>query len=238
MVRPVLLNNVDHAQLRVVKHRSAALGDDVMHAVALPDEFRELQAHYPIVFRQLDEQGLAGSFQPVALFGFEAGQNLFLGPDGWDAAYLPLSMERHPFLIGRDRSEMLVHVDLDSPRLSTDDGEALFLPHGGSAPLLERITSVLWTLHQGLERLPAFIGALLKHQLLESFVLDVELPEGGQGRLSGFHVVHEERLAALDATALDELHRAGHLLPIYMALASLGRLRDLVVRHRRTQHAA
>ena len=40
------------------------------------------------------------SFYPTALFGLEQDQNLFLTEDGWDAAYIPMMIRRHPFLIG------------------------------------------------------------------------------------------------------------------------------------------
>ena len=81
-----------------------------------------------------------------------------------------------------------------------------------------------------MQRLPDFIGALLKHELLESFVLDVEQPDGSQGRLAGFHTIHEERLARLSGAALQALQEAGHLMAIYMAVASMSRLRDLIER--------
>jgi hypothetical protein len=49
-------------------------------------------------------------------------------------------------------------------------------------------------------------------------------------RLVGYHLVNEDRLAALEPGALAELHAEGHLLPSYMALASLGNLARLVRR--------
>jgi hypothetical protein len=78
--------------------------------------------------------------------------------------------------------------------------------------------------------MPAFVAALLRHELLESFVLDVEAADGSQNRLAGFHTIHEERLAALPADAVAELHAAGWLAAIYMVLASTAHLRDLVDR--------
>jgi hypothetical protein len=231
----VLLNNLDHAALRVATRRSAAFGDDVMYALTFPDEFRSVQAHYPIVFRKAAD----GSFLPLALFGLREGENLFLGPDGWDAGYVPLSIERQPFLIGQSGGEWVVHVDLDHPRIGREDGEPVFRPHGGTTEFLERISSVLSALHEGVQRTPAFVAALLEHGLLESFVFDCALPDGAQHRLGGFYTIHEERLARLDAAALDRLHRAGHLQPIYMAVASLSQLRTLVDRlqHRQDAHA-
>lgn len=227
MPNPVLLNNVQHKDLRVRTERSAALGDDVMFALTFPAEFRTLQAHYPIVFRKTDD---ATSFEPVALFGFEQGENLFLNDAGWDAPEVPLLVERQPFLIGRDGEELLVHIDVDHPRVGTNEGEPLFLEYGGVTPYLERINSVLLTIHQGLQTTPGFIGALLEHELLESFVFDIELDDGSQNRLAGFYTIHEERLAALDGAALGRLHRAGYLQPIYMVIASMSQFRALIAR--------
>jgi hypothetical protein len=241
MPHTVLLNNVDHQALRVITQRGAAYGDAVMTAVTFADEFRGLQAHYPIVFQKSAD---GSTFEPVALLGLQEGQNLFLGPQGWDAPCLPLAIERLPFYIGMDGDELLVHIDLDSPRISTVEGEAVFLPHGGSSEFLERMSSMLLSIHQGLQSTPAFIAALLKHDLLEPFVFEVERPKPGQGdqletiRLSHFYTVHEERLQALDGAALQQLSRAGHLQAAYMALASLSQLRGLIERLHRLHGAS
>ena len=229
MANDVPLNNIDHKDLRVITMRGTAYGDGVMSALTFPAEFRNIQAHYPIVFRKSAQ----GQFQPVALFGFEEKQNLFLKPGGWDAAYLPLMIERQPFLIGSADGQMMMHVDLDSPRISRTAGEALFLKHGGNTEFLERMNSALFTIHRSLEATPPFIAALLEHDLLESFVLDIELDDGSQNRLSGFHVIHEERLGALGGAALESLHARGHLQAIYMAIASLSNFRDLIERRKR-----
>jgi hypothetical protein len=229
----VALNNIDHKDLRVITARSAAYGDDVKFALTFPAEFRNIQAHYPIVFHKTAD----GKFQSIALLGFQDKENLFLGPDGWDAPYVPLTVERQPFLIGfRDR-EPLVHIDLASPRVSRTEGEALFREYGGSSDFLERMSSVLLTIHQGLEALPAFIDALLQHELLESFVLDIELNDRSQHRLTGFYTINEERLGTLDAGGLERMHKAGYLQPIYMALASLSHFRDLIERRNRLNAA-
>jgi len=230
MTRTVPLNNVDHHDLRVITRRSAALGDGVMLVHTFPDEFRQLQAQCPIVFQKSAD---GTTFHPVALLGLQPGQNLFLGPAGWTGDHLPLALEREPFFIGRDGDELVVHVDLDSPRLSRSEGEPLFLPHGGTTEFLERITSVLLTLHQGLQATPAFIEALLAHGLLESFVVDIDQPDGSTARLAGYYTIHEERLAAMDGAALARLHEAGHLQAVYMAVASLSQLRGLIARQQR-----
>lgn len=234
MARHVLLNNVDHKNLRVDTTRSAALGDDLMFALTFPAEFRNVQACYPIVFHKDAD----GRFQPVALFGLHERQNLFLDGSGWDAEYIPLAVERQPFLIGRDAAgEPVIHIDLDSPRVAGGNGEALFREHGGTTDFLEHVSSVLQALHEGVGSIPAFVDALLRDGLLESFVFDVTVDEGAQHRLAGFYTIHEERLRALDGEALSVLHRAGHLEAAFMAIASLSNLRRLIDRQRRRDAA-
>lgn len=232
MSKHVLLNNVDHHDLRVITTRSAEYGDDVIAVPTFPGEFRDLQAYYPIAFQKVRE----GEFQPLALLGLRQGENLFLLDGHWDAPYVPLAIERQPFLIGIAEEEPMVHIDLDHPRVTRGEaasGEPLFLEHGGTAPHLERIASVLRALHEGLHDNAGFIEALLRHELLEPFVLDVRLDDQSQNRLTGLHTINEERLRGLDGPVLQELSRSGYLQAAHMAMASLSHLRDLIERANR-----
>jgi SapC len=223
-----LLNNIQHQDLRIVTQRGAEWGDDFMSAPVTVDEFRKLQAHYPIVF----QPDANGGFVPTVLFGLQDGQNLFLTENGWDADYLPLSVQRLPFSIGIAEDELRMMVDLSSRRISQGaEGEAVFLPHGGTTDFTENVNSVLRTLHEGMEATTEFVQTLMAHELLESFVLDVERPDGTRGQLVGFYIIHEERLAALDSQAVGLLHQADYLQPIYMAIASLSNFTPLIKRH-------
>ena len=128
MAKPAILNNIEHKNLKVVTDRGERYGDNVMYAFTFPAEFRDLQAHYPIVFhKSADGTG----FDAVVLLGFQDGENLFLGADGngWDCPYVPLTLERQPFMIGRAGDELMIHIDMDSPRVSATEGRELNLPH-------------------------------------------------------------------------------------------------------------
>ena len=227
-MNPVQLDNNTHRDLRIVTTRGAAWGDDQMTSPVFVPEFRSVQACYPIVFQPADN---GPGMQPVALLGLRSGENLFLDAHGWDASYIPLAFQRGPFMIGRASEQLMIHVDMDSPRIGRGEGERAFLPHGATSDYLEHVNSVLAAIHQGVETMAPFVAALLRHELLESFVLDVEAADGSQNRLAGFHTINEERLAALDAQAVAELHKAGYLAPIYMVLASIAHLRDLIERY-------
>ncbi|KGE50733.1 SapC family protein [Xanthomonas axonopodis pv. vasculorum] len=232
MTNAVLLNNLDHRDLRVITAHGAAYGDDVMSAATFPQEFRQVQAQYPIVFHRSGER----SFQPLVLLGLRLGENLFLDGARWDAPYVPLAIERQPFLIGEQPDGPVVHVDLDSPRVSTTEGQLLFREHGGTTEFLDHISQVLRTLHDGLAASTAFVDRALRYELLEPFVFEATLNNGLECRLAGLYVVHEERLRTLDDAALLELHRHGDLEPLYMAVASIAQLRHLVERMNR-RHA-
>jgi hypothetical protein len=227
MPKSVLLNNVEHKNLRVITRHGAEFGDNQMLTPTFPSEFRDVQACYPIVFRKTTD-GLG--FESVALFGFQDGENLFLNNDRWDALYVPMLVERLPFQIGINGDELMVHIDIESPRVSDTEGEPVFKEHGGNTEFLERSSSMLGAIHEGLQGSPVFLAALLEHELLESFVLDVELNDGSQNRLVGFYTINEDRLASLGGDAIAKLHQAGLLLPIYLAIASLSNFRALIDR--------
>lgn len=227
MPNPVLLNNIDHKDLRVITRRGAVYGDQLMAVPTFPAEFRDVQACYPIVFHKTTD-GLG--FEPLALFGFQDGENLFLKDERWDAPYIPMMVERQPFLIGINGTELMLNVDLDHPRVSRSEGEEVFKPHGGTTDYLDRANSLLFAIHEGMQALPGFLQALLDNELLESFTLDVELNDGSQNRLIGFYTINEDRLQALGGDAIVKLHQAGHLQAIYLILASLSNFRMLIDR--------
>ncbi|MBD8526806.1 SapC family protein [Pseudomarimonas arenosa] len=229
MTRAALLNNIDHRDLRIITTRSAEYGDDISVALTFPAEFRNCQAHYPIVFQKTGD----AEFQPVLLLGLRPEENLFLKPHGWDAHYLPLSVERQPFMIGSSGDQLVMHIDIDHPRVSKREGEPLFREHGGTTEYLERMNSVLLSLHEGLQHSKDLSAALTRLELLESFVLDVTLDDGSENRLSGYYTINEERLRQLAPQAVAELHAQGLLEPVYMTLASLSQFRGLIERLRR-----
>lgn len=229
-----IVNHADHADLRVLVGAGAGLGDAVMACLAVPAEFRRLACDYPILFRQDDD---SGEFSALALFGFEPGENLFLDGNRWDAVNRPLAMLVQPFLVGRSRDGAgpgQVHVDMNHPRVSrSGEGVKLFEPSGVPTPYLEEIADMLGALDSGYRASGEFHAALARYDLLEPFSMDVTLDNGAMHRLVGYHLIAEERLAGLEPSVLAELHAAGHLLPIYMALASIGNLSRLVRRKNR-----
>ena len=235
MAKYELLNNVEHRDVRIVTQRSAETGDAVQYVMTFPLEFRRAQTHYPIFF-QKDPN--TGRFFPIILLGFEQGENLFLGPEGWEPPYVPMSILRGPFLIGfqenadhPDGRQAVITIDMDSPLItSAEDGQPLFLEHGGSTPYLETVTQLLEDIQLGLEMNTTFIDAMTAHDLIEGVTMSITLKDGAERQLLGLYTVNEDRLNELGADALAELHKAGHLQSIYMMMASHSHFNAMVSR--------
>lgn len=228
----VLLNNADHQNLKVITAHGAQYGDDIHFALTFPPEFRQIQACYPIFFRK-DKN--TGEFAPVALFGFQEKENLFLDENGWEAPYIPLMIRRQPFVIGTqaadgsgDEQNAVVSLDMNSPRVSETEGEALFLEHGGVSAFLSSVTEMLETLRLADDMSKRFVNTLLDLDLIESVTMQIELDDGSQHELLGYYTINEEKLRAVKGESLEMLHREHFLESIYMILASMTSFRDLV----------
>jgi hypothetical protein len=229
----VALNNVDHADLRVKLERGAAYGDAVNQAVVFPTEFEALQRDYVILFRR----DTAGQWRSTVLLGLDAGENLFLDGDRWDADHIPALMQRGPFSIGVPRpgepGEPMIHIDLDHPRLSREEGAPLFLEHGGNAPYLDRVSSVLQTIFIGEGASAAMFAAFEAAQLLDEVTLDIELQSGRRYKIPECFIISAERFAALDAETLKALHQSDFLRCAVWQQSSLGNMPRLVARKER-----
>ena len=102
MAKLALLNNIDHANLKIVTGFRAEFGDSVNQVAVYPTEFSELQRDYPIFFRKDGE----GAYYAVVLLGLDKGENLFLGEGRWHARYVPALHQRGPFLIGFQKQDI------------------------------------------------------------------------------------------------------------------------------------
>ena len=233
MANSVLLNNIDHQNLKVITDRSTAYGDNLWYAKTFPMEFKSIQAYYPIFFNKDPE---TGKFFSLALFGFEKNENLFLSNNKWAADYIPAMVARQPFLIGIqtlneegvEKKQRMLQIDLDNPRVNQAQGESLFLEHGGSTPYLDKVADLLEAIHHGINDSYDFLDALIEHNLLEPVTLDITLNDHSKNKMLGFYTINEDKLNKLSSSALMSLHKKGHLQAIYMTIASQANIKKLI----------
>jgi hypothetical protein len=226
----VLLNNVDHQDLRVIARGGREFGDGVNQVMVFPTEFEQVQREYPIVLRPDPE----GKLRPVALLGLDRDENLFLGPEGgWQCDHVPVLLQRGPFAIaaaGGANDTPQVLIDPDHPRVSETEGEPLFLEHGGNAPMLEKMLAALQAAFLGNQLLDPLVDALQASGLLRPLGLELRVGPDRAYTISDALTIDRERLAALSGEQLAALHRAGFLQSAFMIAASLGNLQRLVNR--------
>jgi hypothetical protein len=228
MTRPVALDNVAHADLRVALRHGAAHGGAVNQAPLFPTEFAEAQRDFPILFRRDSTEGL----QAVALLGLDRDENLFLDGDRWISRHIPLNLQRGPFLIGLspDGGAPVIQIDLDDPRVNAPDGELLFLPHGGQSRYLDHVGKLLAAIHVGMSDAPAMYAAFDALGLIQPVALELMLDDERRYVIRDHEVLSAEKLAALGPDALGQLNRAGHLGTAFLLAASLGNMARLIER--------
>jgi hypothetical protein len=233
MANFVLLNNITHKDLKINAKPSPLFGDNIGSTLTFPTEFGDVQREYPILFRKDPD---TGEFQSIVIFGFESKENLFLDERGWNAKYIPAIIARGPFVIGFqtqntngvERKEPVIHVDMDSPRLSSTEGEPAFLPQGGNSPYIERISRILMAIFDGVTASKAMFAAFTELDLMEPIRLEIEFNNGVKHIMQSYYTVNEEKLRNLSGEHLAQLNSMGLLQAAYLVIASLNNVRDLV----------
>jgi hypothetical protein len=229
----VLLNNVDHQDLKVAPLHGREFGDSVNQMLVFPTEFEALQREYPIFFRRGEDE----AWQAVVLLGLDREENLFLEADGsWNGRHVPALAARGPFSIGLERGpggaagEPMIHIDLDDPRVGTDAGEPLFLPQGGNSPYLQEIARRLGDIWDGMEVAPEMFAAFEAAGLIEPVQIEILLSDTERYDLADYSSIAPDRLAALDGETLVALNQPGHLRAAFLVLASQGNVERLIAR--------
>jgi hypothetical protein len=233
-IEPLALDRNQHRKLRLKPQplrfdRTAGLNALFVTAV----EFIDVARDYPIVFV---EAGKAAQGErevaPMAVLGLAQGENLMLQADGgWAARYVPAMLRGYPLGIARTGEDSyVVVIDAKADALSEDEGERLFDDSGAPTPMMEERRRFLEQIEAETQRTRLLGRTLLELDLLQTMRFDATLPGGQTLTVDGFLAVDEQKLAALPADKVLELHRSGVLALVYAHRASLGLMRALVER--------
>lgn len=229
----IALNNVHHKDLKIISGYSEAFGNNVASVLTFPTEFAQIQREYPILFQK---HPTTGEFQSIALLGVKTGENLFLKDNQWHANYIPAIVSCEPFIIGFEdqthlggnEHEPIIYVNMNSPRVSQTEGEAVFREFGGNTTYLERITQNLHAVYQGFSISQIMFSLFTELNLIEPVQLDIKFNNGELYRLQGNYTINSEKLAALDGESLAKLNNAGVLECAFFAVASLNNMQKLI----------
>jgi hypothetical protein len=198
-------------------------------------EFGRAALDYPIAFARVP--GDDHEFQPIAVLGLRARQNLFVGADGrWrEGSYVPAYCRRYPFCVAEIPGEDAVSgarrlICVDERGLQPATPRPLFDVTGAPTAAWAPIQQLIEQLEAARMQSRVLARRLDALQLLRPFEALALPRRGAQTRLQGLHRVDEEKLRELGTRELRSMMRKNELRAIYAHLLSLenfARLLDL-----------
>jgi hypothetical protein len=230
------LDSRRHGKLKLKPHPGFPHAQD-RNLVALNlTELGRSCGNFPIVLaRNPNDQRLV----LMAMLGLKAGENSYYGEQFWESTYVPLAVQRHPFIVGLDdrvseRTQLATCVEIDSACLNETDGLPLFNDDGSESEVLRNADQLLRGMFSAGKVTEEFIEKLQELDLIAPFNIELQSPRGAINRITGLHTVDEKRLKALSAEQLKDLQDRDYLAPCHLMLVSLYQLNQLIrLRNRR-----
>ena len=227
---PVPLMKDKHAEAGLKNNASYAFSKNTNSTPITIREFSEVCKVYPIVF---SDNKVNDAF---AVMGIQNAKNLFTGSDGkWiKNTYIPAYLRKYPFAFladGKGKEEKLILcVDQASERFvkKAKRNDIRFFEGGAETASTKKALEYCLQFHRDSITTQAFIKAIRDAGLLTA--KQVTATFKGKEKpfsLSGFSVIDEAKLAKLDANKINEWHKNGYLLLIYMHLISLSNFNRL-----------
>lgn len=230
MTNMVAINNKEHAGLKVTNDALNLSANQHLVPVVV-SELNKLVVHYPVVITKLDD---SGQFGLSALLGFEENENLFWQQGQWDGVYIPAQFERLPFYVGTEPSNTnaqanrVLCIDMDNSSVNEQDGSPLFDNMGEPTSYLVEKQQILAQLLDGETQNQRFIAALVQHNLITPFTLDITFENESKTSITGLYTIDEDKLAALSPQAIADLHAQNLLQSIYTLVASNAQIYALI----------
>lgn len=221
---PVILNATEHANLKLLERRKYSFARTANSVPVVLGEFPSLLPHCPVVFTSGPDP------MPVALLGLHAEENLFVDEAGnWlEGRPVPAYIRRYPFILTRAADEnALLAADIN-PDIFGDAGLALF-ENGQATDVARDVFRFCAEYQQAWDATRAFCKEVFEAGLLKEQTCTVRSPSGTAIRLTGFAVVDEAAVDALDNRTANDWRKRHLLKQLYFHLASMDRLNDLAV---------
>jgi hypothetical protein len=232
--QPHALDSVQHRALTLkVPTIDWAIADKLNAMFVAAAEFGDVCRDFPIVFVKAGtEPDGTDAIAPVAIFGMNPDENLYIANGRWRAQYIPAVLRSYPFCIARmDEERFAICVDMAHEGLNQPDGVPLFQPDGTPSEMLKGMTTHLENLEVEIQRTRLIGKRLLELGLLRDMRFDATLPDGRKHSVDGFLTVDDKKVTELPDAVVTELHRNGILGLIHLHWVSMGNMRRLADWH-------
>jgi len=231
MSKAIVLNNVDHKNLKVDTRVES--NSQVNRSQVYATEIAELQKEFPLVFYK---QPNAGEMQLHAILGLEKDENLFIDKSGWTTRFVPALLARGPFSLGykktenadNQQSDPVICIDMEDVRVNTEQGEDIFLQFGGESPYLNYVIKALQTIDSGLHFDKTLYTLVESMDLLEPVSIQIKLSNVEEVNFSDYYTINQEKLTKLDGDSLAKLNQFGVLSLLYFVQSSTANFQRLI----------
>lgn len=231
--------NPDHIQsIDAAKHRKLRVKPDQGYphakqqhvAPILLSELAVAGANYPLAFIKRPDEG---KYLLAAMLGLRAGENIYYAEEFWESSYVPMAIQRSPFVIGYDDTkpegdELVTCLEMNSSYLGETAGIALFNDAGEQTDFLQSRHQILNTLFESQKMTDRFITAVSDLGLITPMLILLQLQDKEVKTVGGLFTLDEAKVTQLNAEQLKSLHDNGFLAPCYLILASLHQLNRLI----------
>jgi hypothetical protein len=219
----VTINKDKHGKLRAKQNADFAHAKELNLAGVMLTEINAVASNFPVVFVQHPDRNVV---RPVAMFGLRPGENYYYGQDGWDATYVPLLIQRHPFLIGADDANpdsknLTMCIDSTSPYLTEGEGIALFDEQGNGTEFLATRNQMLMEIFEGERVTNQFVAKITELGLLKPFEILLQGQDGMTRRVTSLMTLDVVKLRQMSDAVLTELHKLDFLAALYVIYGSL-----------------
>lgn len=212
------LSKKTHAGQRLKGHTNFAFANGDALAPLVQQELATACMELPIAFVQIGE-----TLAPMAIQGFEPGQNMRVAPNGqWLGKYIPALYRGYPFALLPDQNgQLALCFDGDSQLIGEAEGEAMFDAEGQPSQIIQNVLSFLHQIEQNRQLTQRLCQSLADHKVLQPWPITVQTEDGVEKTIQGLQRVNEAALNQLGSSALQALQRSGALAMAYMQLLSM-----------------
>lgn len=214
--QPEFLNREDHGNLGWSTPEKPFEFASAINSVPLvASEMAAAQKNYPIVFSGKENA------VPLAVVSILKDRNMFVGNDGhWEGgAYIPSYLRRHPFATAVGPDEQFAIVIDRSSNAITEDPQTPFFKGDVVSDETQAMIDFCGRFEAERRRTKEFSDRLAELDLLSE--QQVNAPGDDSQRIANFFGVNVDKLNAIPADTLQELHQNGFLSYIFAHLFSL-----------------
>ena len=215
---PVPLDAKAHADLGLKPHFGFGFTKGVNAVPLNLIELPQICHYYPIAFSP------DGNATPVAILGLRDNENLFLQNDNsWDPyAYVPAYIRRYPFIFSEiaDGDQLTLCVDMNDDIIEKKGEQPFFEDDGKPSSLANNALEFCKSYHGAAQQTLEFSKALAASGLLVEREAQINVSGDKRINFSGFHIIDEQKLAALDDKTFLEWRQKGWLPFVYAHLFS------------------